>query len=168
MTKDKSSAFDLGMLARRKRRLEEHNRAVPKDLLKPLKPATNPVGGPCTKEDGGALLKGNLRAAFKYANKYLKPEAMIYQGFIAMRGLLLNHFKYMEFMDKKMAKVTKAIKTGERDIKEGKAGAAVKALEGAKKKNVKLTKEDRDVRDPLIERCKKAMKGSSRSHSVKK
>ena len=60
-------------------------------------------------------------------------------------------------MDKKMALVTGAIKTGERDIKAGKKGAAIKALEGAAKKNVKLTKEDRDVRDPLIERCKKDM-----------
>ena len=60
-------------------------------------------------------------------------------------------------MDKKMAKVTRAIKTGERDVREGKSSAAIKALEGAAKKNVKLTKEDREVRDPLIERCKNDM-----------
>ncbi len=60
-------------------------------------------------------------------------------------------------LDKKMAKVTKQMKTAERDVKKGKPMAAVQALKGAEKKNVKLTKIDRDVRDPQIKEYK-AMK----------
>ncbi len=59
-----------------------------------------------------------------------------------------------------MAKVTKQMKTAGRDIKEGKKSEALKALKGAEKKNVKLTKIDREVRDPLIKKEKKmARKG---------
>ena len=61
-------------------------------------------------------------------------------------------------MDKKMAKVTKTMKVAERDIKAGKPKEAVKALKRAEKKNVKLTKFDRDVRDPEIEAYKKMKK----------
>jgi hypothetical protein len=66
--------------------------------------------------------------------------------------------KLEETMDKKMAKVTKAMKTAERDVKEHKPEAAVKALKGAEKKNVKLTKIDREKRDPFIDKCKKEMR----------
>lgn len=58
-------------------------------------------------------------------------------------------------MDKKMAKVTKQMKTAERDVKKGKPLAAVQAIKGAVKKNVKLTKVDREVRDPEIKAYKK-------------
>jgi hypothetical protein len=58
-------------------------------------------------------------------------------------------------MDKKMAKVTKAMKVAEKDVKKDKPKAAIKALKGAEKKNVKLTKEDREVRDPEIKAFKK-------------
>lgn len=61
-------------------------------------------------------------------------------------------------MDKKMAKVTRQMKTAERDIKKGKSQAAIKALKSAEKKNVKLTKIDREVRDPEIEAYKKMKK----------
>lgn len=61
-------------------------------------------------------------------------------------------------MDKKMAKVTKQMKTAERDIKKHKPKAAVKALKKAEKKNAKLTKIDRDVRDPMIAKYKKMKK----------
>ena len=47
------------------------------------------------------------------------------------------------------------MKTAGRDIKAGKKSEALKALKGAEKKNVKLTKIDRDVRDPLIKKEKK-------------
>ena len=47
-------------------------------------------------------------------------------------------------MDKKMAKVTRQMKTAERDIKKHKSSAAIHALKGAEKKNVKLTQCDRD------------------------
>lgn len=65
--------------------------------------------------------------------------------------------KLEKLMDKKMAKVTKQMKTAERDVKKGQPLAAVQAIKGAVKKNVKLTKEDRDVRDPEI-KAYKAMK----------
>lgn len=54
-----------------------------------------------------------------------------------------------------MTKVTKQMKTAERDMKKGKPKEAVKALKGAEKKNVKLTRIDRDVRDPEIKAYKK-------------
>ncbi len=62
-----------------------------------------------------------------------------------------------KLMDRKMAKVTKQMKTAERDVKKGKPLAAVQAIKGAVKKNVKLTKIDREVRDPEI-KAYKAMK----------
>lgn len=61
-------------------------------------------------------------------------------------------------MDKKMHKITKKMKTAEKDIKKGKGKEAVRVLKGAEKKNEKLVREDRDVRDPLIEKAKKAKK----------
>lgn len=60
-----------------------------------------------------------------------------------------------------MAKVTKAMKVAERDVKHGNNNAAIKALKGAEKKNVKLTKIDREVRDPEIEQYKKMKKRGS-------
>ena len=74
---------------------------------------------------------------------------------------LFGSFRNIEMvkgMDKKMAKVTKQMKTAERDVKEGKPAAAVRALKSAEKKNVKLTKIDREVRDPEIKAYKKMKK----------
>jgi len=65
-------------------------------------------------------------------------------------------------MDRKMHKVTEKMKVAEKDIKKGKPKAAVKVLKGAEKKNEKLVKIDRDVRDPLIDKCKKEMKKCSK------
>lgn len=78
-------------------------------------------------------------------------------------GELLNEHEKIkqtleDKMDKKMAKVTKQMKTAERDIKKGDKEGAVKALKGAEKKNVKLTKIDRTVRDPEIKAYKKMKK----------
>lgn len=61
-------------------------------------------------------------------------------------------------MDKKMAEVTKSMKLAERDVKRDKPKEAIKSLKSAVKKNVKLTKIDRDVRDPEIEEFKKMKK----------
>lgn len=60
-----------------------------------------------------------------------------------------------EKMDKKMHKVTESIKVAEKDIKKGQPKAAVKVLKGAEKKNEKLVKIDKNVRDPIIEKAKK-------------
>lgn len=61
-------------------------------------------------------------------------------------------------MDKKIHKVTLKMKKAEKDVKQGKSKAAVKVLKGAEKKNEKLKREDRDVRDPMIAKFKKAKK----------
>jgi hypothetical protein len=61
-------------------------------------------------------------------------------------------------MDKKMHKVTEKMQTAEGAIKKGKLKMAEKVLKGAEKKNEKLVKIDRDVRDPMIEKCEKSMK----------
>lgn len=61
-------------------------------------------------------------------------------------------------MDKKMRKVTKTMRLAEKDIKKGKKSAAVKALKGAEKKNMKLANYDEKVRDPEIKKYKKMKK----------
>lgn len=55
-----------------------------------------------------------------------------------------------------MHQVTKRMETAARDIKKGKPKQAEKILKKAEKKNEKLVKIDREVRDPLIAKCKKA------------
>jgi len=54
-------------------------------------------------------------------------------------------------MDKKMAKVTKKIKTAEKDIKMGKEKIASRVLKSAEKQNKQLTRIDKNIRDPKIE-----------------
>lgn len=61
-------------------------------------------------------------------------------------------------MDKKIHKVTLKMKKAEKDIKQGKQKAAIRVLKGAEKKNEKLKREDRDLRDPMIDKFKKAKK----------
>lgn len=62
-------------------------------------------------------------------------------------------------MDKKMHQVTKRMETAEKDVKKGKVKEAIKTLDKAEKKNEKLVKIDKTVRDPMIKKCKKMMKG---------
>lgn len=61
-------------------------------------------------------------------------------------------------MDKKMHKVTEKMRSAEKDVKAGKSKAAVHVLKGAEKKNEKLVKMDKNVRDPMIDKFKKAKK----------
>lgn len=61
-------------------------------------------------------------------------------------------------MDKLMHKVTEKMKVAEKDIKRGKKSAAVKVLKKAEKKNEKLVKEDKNVRDPIIHKVEKLTK----------
>ena len=58
-------------------------------------------------------------------------------------------------MDKLMHKVTEKMKVAEKDIKKGKKKAAVKVLNTAEKKNEKLVKEDKNIRDPIIHKVEK-------------
>ncbi len=93
----------------------------------------------------------------------LTPEATMCDGCKEITNLIQMFFNYMEeSMDKKMHQVTKRMQTAGRDIKKGKGKEAVKVLRKAVKKNEKLVKEDRKVRDPLIKKCKKQMKGKKR------
>jgi len=57
-----------------------------------------------------------------------------------------------------MHQVTKRMQTAERDVKKGADKEAVKVLKKAEKKNEKLVKIDRDVRDPIIEKYEKMKK----------
>lgn len=98
------------------------------------------------KDDVKEFLRGRIVTAFNY------QEYFIY-------CYLLNLVEKEETeMDKKMAQVTKEMKVAEKDVKKGKKAAAVKTLKKAEKKNVKLTKLDREVRDPMLKKCKKVVK----------
>ncbi len=57
-----------------------------------------------------------------------------------------------------MHQVSKRMKTAEHDIAKGKKKEAVNVLKKAVKKNEKLVKYDRDVRDPEIEKYEKMKK----------
>ena len=63
-----------------------------------------------------------------------------------------------------MHQISKRMATAERDVKKGKPNEAVKVLKKAEKKNEKLVKIDRDVRDPMIKKCKKMMKKGKKNH----
>lgn len=65
-------------------------------------------------------------------------------------------------VDKKMHQVTKRMKTAVKDIKKDEPKKAEKVLKKAEKKNEKLVKIDRDVRDPMIKKCKKMMKAKAK------
>ena len=61
-------------------------------------------------------------------------------------------------MDKKMHQVTKKMQIAKDDIRKGKVKQAQKVLHKAEEKNEKLVKIDKNVRDPMIKKCKKEMK----------
>lgn len=57
-----------------------------------------------------------------------------------------------------MHTITQKMKTAAKDIKKGEPKKASEVLKKAEKKNEKLVKIDREVRDPLIKKCKEEMK----------
>ncbi len=61
-------------------------------------------------------------------------------------------------MDKKIRKVTKKIRQGEKLIKAGKKSKSLKVLKKAVKSNVKLANYDQKVRDPEIHEYEKMKK----------
>lgn len=106
----------------------------------------------------------NLRRALQMVTKPVNLSKLPEAFRLVVWELMKAHTKIQNLegkaMDKKMAKVTKQMKTAGKDIKMKKPVAAMKALKGAEKKNVKLTKIDRDVRDPAMKAYKKMkMKG---------
>lgn len=58
-------------------------------------------------------------------------------------------------MDKKMKVVTEEMKMAEKSLKKGKKKKALKTLHKAERENERLTKIDKEVRDPFIEKCEK-------------
>lgn len=101
-----------------------------------------------------------LQTQIQVVKEALKPEAEMYIGLCEFCALIDLFFKYLESheMDKKMHQITKRITAAEKDIKKGKDEQAAKVLKKAASKNEKLVKEDREVRDPMIKKCKKEMK----------
>ena len=66
-------------------------------------------------------------------------------------------------MDKKMHKVTEQMEKAKKDIQKHMPSKAVNVLKSAEKKNEKLVKIDKNVRDPLIEKEKKMEKLAGKS-----
>ena len=67
--------------------------------------------------------------------------------------------KYLEgTMDKRMHEITKRMKTAEKELRDHKKKTAMKTLKKAEKKNDKLVKIDREVRDPKIKKLAKLEK----------
>jgi hypothetical protein len=98
------------------------------------------------------------------ALKYLGPKKPVKEALQAMLILVWEMMKTQtklnkieEEMDKKMHKITESMKSAVKDIDKDKPKAAEKVLKGAEKKNEKLVKIDKEVRDPMIEKCKKEM-----------
>lgn len=109
-----------------------------------------------TKE---VMEKRSLSAQIEFTRQALRPESEVYWGLCEVTALIEMFFNYLEKeMDKKMAKVTKQMKTAGREMKKGDKAEAMKTLKKAEKKNVKLTKLDRTVRDPEIKAYKKMKK----------
>ena len=102
----------------------------------------------------------------------IDPEAYVVDGLREITTLVEMFFNYAEelfnrnklmkqiedTMDKKIHKITESMKLAEKDIKKGAPKAATSVLKGAEKKNEKLVKIDREVRDPIIKGALKAMK----------
>ena len=100
-----------------------------------------------------------LRKQIDVASLYTKPTGDVRKSFVETVKLIKMFLDYQQGnMDKKMHKVTEKMKVAVKDIKEGKKKSAVKTLKKAEKKNEKLVKIDRDVRDPMIKKCKMMMK----------
>lgn len=106
-------------------------------------------------------IEEKIRRQINKTKENLKEDAFVVDGLREMTELIFLFFNYLEAkaMDKKMHQVTKKMQTAEKDVKRGQPKKAVQALKKAEKKNEKLVKIDREIRDPLIEKCKKNMKG---------
>ena len=109
------------------------------------------------------LYEYKARQDLKRFKKTTRAKSEVYSSFLELPNVVDSILKYLKeyekHMDKKMRLVTKAIETAERDVKGKKPSKALDALKGAAKKNEKLTAIDKNVRDPLIAKCKAEMKG---------
>jgi hypothetical protein len=115
-----------------------------------------PYPVPLTAEE---LERRSLQAQIEITKASLAPDATVLSGLVSITDLIEVFFNYLEKqMDKKMHQVSKKMEAAEKDVKKGKGKEAVKVLKHAVKKNEKLVKIDRDVRDPMIDKCKKQMK----------
>jgi len=102
----------------------------------------------------------NLQCQIMVCRETQTPDALILDGLVEITNLIDFFLKYFtkkeEEMDKKMHKITEKMKVADKDLKKGKIATAGKVLRDAEKKNEKLVKEDKIVRDPLIAKAKKA------------
>lgn len=80
----------------------------------------------------------------------------IFEDLMTMRQVY-DDLHREDFVDKKMHKVTKQMQVAEKAIKQGKSKQAVSTLKKAEKKNENLVKLDKEVRDPMLKKCKKEM-----------
>ncbi len=102
----------------------------------------------------------NLRKAISMVTIKVQPKALAEAFRIVVWELMKTQTRVRELekMDKKMHKVTLKMKKAEKEVKKAKPKAAVKVLKSAEKKNEKLVKIDKNVRDPIIKKFKKAKK----------
>lgn len=101
----------------------------------------------------------DIKVQIENTKAALLPESEVYVGLCEVTLLIEMIFKYLEtIMDKKMHQVTERMKTAGKDIKKGATKKASEVLAKAEKKNEKLVKIDKDVRDPMIKKCKSEMK----------
>ena len=106
-----------------------------------------------------SLIRKQLNDQLLRTRDNLKPESLIFDSLVQVTNLIDLFFYYMENeVDKTMHNISKRIETAERDVEKKKPKEAVKVLKKAVKKNEKLVKIDREVRDPMIKKCKKEMK----------
>lgn len=101
-----------------------------------------------------------LRESLRYIGKHRSPAHLprvIHRIIWALMRTNTQLNKLGDTMDKKMHKITESMKKAGADIAKAKPKMAAKVLKKAEKANEKLVKIDRDVRDPLIDKCKKEM-----------
>lgn len=102
-------------------------------------------------------VRNKLEKQLEETFKDLEPTNTVYKGLKSFHKLLVLYFSYLQgdYMDKKMHQVTKKMEVAAKDISKGKPKEAKKVLKKAEKKNEKLVKIDKNVRDPMIKKCKK-------------
>ncbi len=106
----------------------------------------------------------SIEAAIAKLDKNMAADARVSDGIKAVGDLINKFTTYLKVnMDKKMHKVTKTMEKAVKEIKSDKPKAAVKSLKSAEKKNEKLVKIDKNVRDPIIEAVEKKGKCNGKS-----
>jgi hypothetical protein len=115
-----------------------------------------PPFGKCNKKKAINLKRLKLLEQLECARRSLNASSNVRSSFKEMIKLMKMFFNYLEEnMDKKMHKVTKQMQTAVKDVRKGDPKRAVKTLKKAEKKNEKLVRIDKTVRDPVIHKVEK-------------